>query len=224
MTIRPASVLHVLVAGSALLSCADIASPTRSEAYEWRLLMPTGTGDGVDTLSFHWPRSRLPVRIWVEDSLSLPSHVRQGIEQWEAAFLYREFSAVLVSDSNAADVMVQSGIAPKAGFSITRLGGFLAPECEGATDIELPPGSRQIQPPLRVYVEPRFDPSTPGVDECMALTTAHELGHALGIFAHSPNTADLMYADPTASALTTRDRATAEVAYHTEPTLTVGSR
>ena len=66
----------------------------------------------ADTLSFHWPQSRLPVRIWAEDTLNLPTHVQQGIHQWEAAFLYGEFRAVVVADSNAADVIVTSGIAP----------------------------------------------------------------------------------------------------------------
>ena len=58
----------------------------------------------------------------------------------------------------------------------------------------------------------------------MALTTTHELGHAIGIFAHSPVTTDIMYSDPAVSSLSSRDRATAEVAYHTEPTLTVRPR
>ena len=39
----------------------------------------------------------------------------------------------------------------------------------------------------------------------MALTTTHELGHSLGIFAHSPNADDIMFADPV---VTTLSRAT----------------
>lgn len=208
--------------GWMLLSCADIAAPSRGNAYEWRRLLPTASG--VDTLSFHWPSSSLPVRIWAEDSLNLLAHVEQGIGVWEAAFLYGEFSAVPVADSNSADVIVQTGIAPKGGFSITRLESLLAPECQGATDIELATTGQAILRPIRVYVDPRFPPGSPGVDDCMALTTTHELGHALGIFAHSPDEADLMYGDPVVSALSTRDRSTAELAYHTEPTLTVAPR
>jgi predicted Zn-dependent protease len=184
--------------------------------------VPAATGS--DTLSFHWPQSRVPVRIWAEDTLNFSVNVQHGIDQWEAAFLYREFRAVMVTDSSVADVIVTSGIAPKGGFSVTRLESFLAPQCQGATDILLAPSGREIVPPIRVYVDPRFDPSSPGVDTCMALTTTHELGHSLGIFAHSPNPEDIMFGDPSVTTLSARDRATAELAYHTKPTLTIAPR
>lgn len=211
-----------MAAGSVVLSCADIAAPSRGNAYEWRRLRTSASG--VDTLSFHWPSSALPVRFWAEDSLNLPAHVRRGLDQWEAAFLYGEFSGIVVSDSSTADVIVRTGIAPKGGFSITRLESVLAPECQGATDIELSTSGQQILRPVRVYVDPRFAPDSPGVDECMALTSTHEIGHALGIFTHSPDTGDIMYADPAVATLSRSDRSTAELAYHTEPTLTIAPR
>jgi predicted Zn-dependent protease len=164
------------------------------------------------------------VRIWVHDTLNLPAHVQHGIDQWEAAFLYGEVKAVIVSDSTVADVIVTSGLAPKGGFSVTRIESLMAPECQGATDVELAASGLEILPPFRAYVDPRFAPSSPGVDECMALTTTHELGHSLGIFAHSTDPADIMHADPVVSTLSPRDRATAELAYHTEPTLTIAPR
>jgi predicted Zn-dependent protease len=58
----------------------------------------------------------------------------------------------------------------------------------------------------------------------MALTTTHEIGHALGIFTHSPDPEDLMYADPVVSTISRRDRSTAELAYHTPPTLSIEPR
>jgi predicted Zn-dependent protease len=210
-----------LAGGVTLLRCADIAAPSRATAYEWRRIVPTASGP--DTLSFHWPQSRLPVRIWAEDTLNLPAHVQHGIGEWEAAFLYGEYQAELVSDSSIADVIVTSGIAPKGGFSITRLQS-MAPECQGATDVELDASGHEILPPIRVYVDPRFAPGSPGVDECMALTTTHELGHSMGIFAHSPNADDIMFADPVVAEISPRDRATAELGYHIEPTLSVAPR
>jgi hypothetical protein len=212
-------ILCILVAG---LSCADIASPTRSEAYEWRLIQSTGPGT-ADTLVFHWPRSRLPVKIWAEDALNLPAHVEAGIDKWKAAFLYGEFDAVRVADSNTADVVVRIGPPVKLELGIRRL-HLVAPECEGGTDFGLPPGSRELQVPIRVFINPRFDPSSPGVDQCLALTTTHELGHVIGIFAHSPSSTDIMYFDPVVADLSKSDRATAELAYHTAPNLTVGTR
>jgi hypothetical protein len=208
--------------GVAALACADIASPSRADRYEWRRIVATGPGT-ADTLSFHWPRSRLPVRIWVEDTLSLPSHVQAGIDQWRAAFLYNEFDAIVVLDSGTADVVVRAGSPVKGGFSVIRLAS-MAPECEGGTDFDLPSGSLELQPPIRVFINPRFDPATPGVTECLALTTTHELGHAIGIFAHSPVASDIMFGDPVVPTLSARDRATAEVAYHLEPNLSIGTR
>ena len=209
--------LAAIATASVLVSCADIAAPSRGNAYEWRRLL--ATANGVDTLSFHWPSSDLPVRFWAEDSLNLPDHVQRAIVQWEAAFLYGEFSGILVSDSSTADVIVRTGIAPKGGFTITRLESAMAPECQGATDIELSASGQDLLRPIRAYIDPRFLPGSPGVDECMALTTTHEMGHALGIFTHSPDAEDIMYADPVVSSLSPRDRSTAELAYHTPPTL-----
>jgi hypothetical protein len=215
-------IISILTAGLAGLSCAEIASPSRSEAYEWRLITATGPGTS-DTLSFHWPRSRLPVRVYSEASLNLPVHVEHGLQIWEAAFLYGEFEAEVVADSNVADIVVRVGSPTKVGFSI-RLGRVAAPECEGGTGFDLPAGSSEIQAPVRVFVNPRFDPATPGVDECLSLTVTHELGHAIGIFAHSPDPADIMFSDPVVSELSVSDRATVERAYHLDPNLTVTPR
>lgn len=224
MKIRSAlPILPLLVAGYAGLSCADIASPSRSQFYEWRRITATGPGTS-DTMSFHWPRSRLPVKIWTEDTFGLPSHVQHGIDEWRRAFLYGEFDAVRVSDSSVADVIVRAGNFAKNTLAVLRLEGSMAPECTGSTNFDLPPGSRELQVPIRVFVNPRFEPSVPGVAECLALTTTHELGHAIGILEHSPVATDIMYVDPVVSALSNRDRSTAELAYHIQPTLAIGTR
>lgn len=223
MKLRPhLPILCLLVSALATVACADIASPSRANRYEWRRIVATGTGT-ADTLAFHWPQSRLPVRIWVEETLNLPAHVQAGIDRWKAAFLYGEFDAVTVADSNTADVLVRAGSPVKGGFSVIRLRST-APECEGGTDFDLPSGSRELQPPIRVFINPRFDPATPGVDACLALTTTHELGHALGIFDHSPDPGDIMFGDPVVSELSARDRATVEAAYHLAPNLSIGTR
>jgi predicted Zn-dependent protease len=221
VSLRPYSRIFLAAVLSLSVSCADIAAPNRTNAYEWRRLLPAGSR--VQALSFHWPSSSLPVRIWADNSLNLPAHAEHGIREWEGAFLYGEFRGVMGSDSNAADVLVFRGIAPSVGFSTARLES-MAPECLGATDVELTPDSLQVVAPIRVYVDLRVEPTAPGVDECMALTTTHELGHALGIFAHSPDVDDIMYSDPTVPTLSPRDRSTVELAYHTEPTLSLAPR
>ena len=201
------------------LSCADIAAPGRSDVYEWRFITSTGPGTN-DTLTFHWPRSMVPVKIWAQDTLDLPAHVAHGIDVWKAAFLYREFDAVLVSDSSAADVIVRADSPAKAA-AMARLQLSLAPECEGGTDIVPLPGSRTIQYPVRVFLLPRFDAATPGVSECLALTATHELGHAIGIFTHTSVATDMMFVDPVVSELSARDRGTIERAYHVPPNVSV---
>jgi len=216
-------ILGILIGGIGGLSCADIASPSRSDAYEWRFIIGTGPGT-ADTMSFHWPRSRLPVKIWAQDTLHLPVHVEHGIDLWKSAFLYGEFDAVRVADSNTADVIVRAESPAKVTPSVGSLRSVGAPECEGGTDIVPPLGSLQIQYPVRVFILPRFDPALPGVDECLALTTAHELGHAIGIFTHSPVDTDIMFLDPVVSVIGARDRVTIERAYHYEPSLGVAAR
>jgi predicted Zn-dependent protease len=203
--------LGLVVAAAA---CSDIAHPTRDDVYEWRLIIPNATATAVDSLSFHWPRSRLPVRLWAENAASLPENLPGAIAAWRAAFLYGEFDATVVSDSSQADVIFRAGPPPGPELARVRLNGMVAPECSGATDVNLSDDHTQLLLPIRVYVDPRSTPDAPGLPECLALTTTHELGHALGIFQHSDQATDLMFANPSVAAPSERDLETAELIYH----------
>jgi hypothetical protein len=211
---------RALACGAALaaLACGDIGAPVRGDLYEWRLEAPSVPGPGLDTLAFHWDRSRLPVRIWVEDASDLPAHMARAIEVWESAFLYGEFAATLVSDSAGADVLVRGGT-PEDKLRAVRLESALAPECAGATDLDIDVATRELRLPIRVFVDPRSLPDDPGIEPCLALTSIHELGHALGIFAHSEDPDDIMYVDPEVDLPSERDKRTAEAAYHTPASL-----
>ncbi len=197
----------ILVAGGGGLASSDLTAPLRTDIYEWRLVV------GTDTLSFRWPASSLPVKIWVEDSLGMPQHIQRGIDQWRGAFLYGEYDARIVSDSLTADVLVRV-LVPPPKPSPTRLGSALAPGCEGATDVDTAATRFQLRLPMRVYVYPKFDPSQVDLTSCFEVTAAHELGHSLGLFRHTADTTDLMYSNPTARRLSGRDIRTAEVVYH----------
>jgi len=209
-----------LACGTALaaLACGDIAAPTRGDLYEWRLETSSVPGPGLDTLSFHWGRDDLPVGVWVEDAFGLPEHMAHAIDVWESAFLYGEFDATLVSDSGTADVIVRGGT-PGEGLQHLRLHSALAPECAGATDLDIDVATRELRLPIRVFVDPLPLPDGAAVESCLALTSIHELGHAMGIFAHSEDSGDIMYADPEVDLPSDRDRRTAEAAYHTPPNL-----
>lgn len=208
------------IAALTALACGDIAAPIRDDLYEWRLEAPSIPGPGLDTLSFHWDRAHLPVRVWVEDNGELPAHIARAIEVWEAAFLYREFEATLVSDSTTADVIVLGGTPGDPKLRMKRLHSAMAPECAGATDLDVDVANTELRLPIRVFIDPRSLPDDPGIERCLALTSIHEMGHALGIFNHSPYTEDIMYTDPEVELPSARDRRTVEAVYHTPPTLT----
>jgi hypothetical protein len=101
----------------AAAACSDIATPIRNDFYEWRLVTPKPSGVGEDSLTFHWPASRIPVRIYVEDAASLPENVPNAVAAWRTAFLYHEFDATVVGDSTSADVIVRAGAAPGTQFA-----------------------------------------------------------------------------------------------------------
>jgi len=203
----------------AALACGDIASPLRSDFYEWRRFEPSATG--IDTVSFHWPKDRLPVRVWVEDANDLPADISLAITAWRGAFLYREFDATMVSDSNGADVIVRSGSPTALSLSLIRLHSALAPQCSGETDVNISDDHQDLRLPIRIFVDPKLDPGAPGLAECVALTAMHEFGHSLGIFEHSPTPTDLMFIDPTVSQPSERDRTTAEMLYHVPSTVQI---
>lgn len=208
--------LGIAAAGLALIAgCADISSPQRGGVYEWRLFV------GGEPISFHWPEAQLPVRIWVQDEYEMPAHVRAGAEQWRRAFLYNELRYTFVDDPASADIIVSTD-QPPPKVAAVRLGSALAPECRGATDLDIPPENLDLlRLPIRAYVYPRFEPGSPGFDACMALTATHELGHAFGIFQHSPDATDLMYSDPVVGEPSETDLATMEVLYHSPNTIQV---
>ncbi len=195
-------------------ACGDATAPLRADRYEWRLLEPLPDG-GTDTLSFAWPTGSQPLKLWAQDSLGLVAHTTAAIQTWQAQFLYGEFRGTMVADSADADIIVLAGQPPANAPVLPSM----ARQCQGATDIAVDPQTFLLTPPMHIYIELRFDPDAPGVDACLALTTAHELGHALGIFQHSPDPDDLMYSDPVVSAPSERDRNTAARAYHTPTTI-----
>ena len=57
-------------------------------------------------------------------------------------------------------------------------------------------------------------------DPLLSATLAHELGHTLGVFRHSPHAEDIMSAVITRPELTERDKATFRLLYHTRADLT----
>ncbi len=210
----------MVCAAVAALGCGDIGAPIRDDLYEWRLIVPFG--GGLDTVHFHWSPEDLPVRVWVaeDDIPDLPAMMQRAIDTWEEVFLYGEYRAELVSDSTTADVIVRGVPAPtKVIGGSLRLPSALAPECGGATDLEVSDDLTELTLPIRVYLDRQATPDAPGLAACLALTSIHELGHSLGILAHSPDASDIMYFDPVVELPSQFDRETAEALYHLPPTI-----
>jgi predicted Zn-dependent protease len=201
----------------AALACSDISSPIRSDVYDWRLVATKQTGS-PDTLSFQWPQSAQPVTYWVEDTLDMPARVRRALDTWQGVFLYREFRGTVVADSSAADVIVRLSAPPgNPGVPL----GAMAPECSGATDLDIRPGDdTHLYLPVRVFIEPKFVVATAADSACLDLTAIHEIGHTIGIWNHSPDPNDIMYGDPIVTAPSERDRETVERIYHVAPNVT----
>lgn len=188
------------------LGCGDILTPSRTPRYLSDLAGEV----------FHWPADRLPVRYFADTRGTMPALVRIGLRDWEAQFLYGEFSGVLVTDSTAADVIVtwQDSVPPDVPPDTA--GALNA--CDGVTSFVID-STNAMTEPIRVQLRVRLGFTAPQIAACMRRVAAHELGHTLGILTHSPATTDLMYGTPAIATPTNRDRNTVQVLYHTTSTI-----
>lgn len=194
-------------------ACSTIASPALNDIYDYR-----GIQLG-DTLAFHWPRELLPVRVWVAADSPIRQNLATAIDRWQNAFLYGEFRATLVADSTAADIIVRNDISDIIGGL-----NAMAPQCVGETDLAINPDLHTLQLPIHVFMYAVVSDIEPGIAACFSITMTHELGHAIGILAHSPHGDDVMFANPVFDGISDRDRQTAVTLYHQPATITLTGR
>lgn len=194
-------------------ACGEPTVPSRADIY--------GFDSGGDV--FHWPVDRLPVRFYAQPTGNLPFLVQRAITAWEGAFLYGEFTGVLVSDSGIADVIVHADSAPDVppdqGPPVYACDGNVHSPGSPPGTITWEPLTKAIDGPLQLDLYIEGTPSDGRLAACLRRTTIHELGHALGLFQHSSDATDIMYAPPQVDLPSERDHRTMEVLYHTPATI-----
>lgn len=200
------AVLLILVMA---IACGEIVVPERAPRYPAD--HPFLPGE-----IFRWPGDRLPVRYFADDRGSMRTLIGRGLDVWEQQFLYGEFTGTLVSDSGAADVIVvwEDSVPPEVPPDTSGAVGA----CTGITTLQID-STNAITEPLRVTIRVSLGFTTAQVAACLPRVTAHEVGHSIGLLRHSSGPDDLMFGTPRVELPTARDRRTAEVLYHTTPTI-----
>ena len=195
-----------------LLTAAACKDHTLSECFD-----SGGTAYSIalanDTaLTFRWPADHQPVKYWVEQTGTLPANVDSGLALWMGALRCGEVSVLKVTDSATADVIITNPAQMPPAF-IAALHADSINACKGRTDPVVDDTLRLITLPIHTYVAPQGLDSA-ATESCYHFVVAHELGHTLGIFSHSPNADDLMNFIPKRRALTVNDRFTIQTLYH----------
>lgn len=201
-----------LVSALLVAACNVPEAPNRSDNYPFQ--GPTGE-------VFSWPDSIMPVRIWAEDRGPNVRNTLAALLLWENQFLYREFRGTIWHDSSTAEIQILlSGTVPDIAIN----GDSPVRACAGATGFTLDNG-RVLRMIVQVTGFAGF--ADQDIANCVFRTTAHELGHALGLLnlGHvGTDASDLMFGDPQVSAASNADRNTIQILYHTEPNLEAAGR
>ena len=196
-------------------ACTEITTPLRAGFYGYSLIASDVVaqdtiidgqsyiaGDTItDTLDFAWPASHT-VKIWVQDTVGLPGHLQAAVAAWRNVLQYGELTATFVSDSSHADIIVRGSApppAPVAGAMRLDASMEIPPPaaCEGVTDVFVStPDHTKLWTPIQMHVIPKYALADPLTVPCLARVSIHELGHALGLFKHSPDTLDIMHTFP----------------------------
>jgi len=198
----------VRLAAAALMAVAcDSPTVVRPEfAYD-----PTSLTGG---LLYRWTTGAR-VRVFVEPmaaaGVDLAAAVQRATIAWNAVPQAREFTLEVVANRDAADVIVYDRSLPQpvvtgsCPFNPSGAAGYtyFCP-LNGRAERLRPVGSTVLTTAIVI----RVDITTTAAQAALDALVAHELGHAVGIGGHSPETSDVMYTRPSVRLPSDRDRAT----------------
>ncbi len=155
------------------------------------------------------------VRVFVEPmaagSLELAGAVQRAVVAWNTVPQEREFTLDVVTNRDLADVIVydrsipQPVVSGSCPFSPSGAAGYtyFCP-LNGRAERLRPLASTGLTTAIVI----RVDMTTTATQAALDALVAHEVGHAVGIGGHSPQTTDVMYTRPTVRTPTDRDRNT----------------
>ena len=193
--------------GLAVAGCDTPSIATQDPGYDPETIAP---------FIYHWAPGH-DIAIFVDRTgepadADLDTAVRNGIAAWEGVGLLGEIRLHIVTDVHKADVIFHHATAPRligsetcSPVDIGAGGNTFFCVSDDMQSLVLPfndgsGGHVKMDVAMERVVFPSQDAFRSGV--------MHELGHVLGIGAHSPNTTDLVYGVPRAAAPTSNDIAT----------------
>jgi predicted Zn-dependent protease len=203
------------IAACALLAaCGEPTANTDQPAYS-----PAYVTDGR-TVLYHWRAGRT-IAVYAQPGSSagapqLADALRNAFAAWQRTVEFREFHLTLVDRPADADVIVRfRDDPPLVAFADCTYPGtgasgitFFCPDAalERVQTLPLVGGGGHVKIDVAIAM--------PGQTAHFQSVVTHEIGHVLGIGAHSLEPADLMYPFPTVDLPSARDVATLRYALH----------
>ena len=197
-----------VTASLARAGCAAPPVPEDSFAYDPRL---------GGQLVYHWPIGAT-ISVFVDPAgapadVDLRAAVLEAFDAWEAVVYYRDFTFRLVEDPAEAQVIFHHSDAPflvdvsACAYPGSGAGGvtFFCPTEDGREFDVLP---LLTGGPGNVKMDVRLDRTRVSSAEQFRALVIHEMGHVVGIGAHSPDPNDLLYFNIGPSAPSERDART----------------